>query len=53
MLELLQPEAQSAWQATTAGGPPLLFVRVSTPTSPQNRNFVFKCLQIWGKGGKL
>ena len=38
VLESLQPEAQSAWQATTAGGPPLLFVRVSTPTSPQNYN---------------
>ena len=48
VLESLQPEAQSAQQATTAGGPPLLFVRVSTPTSPQNRNFVF-CSFLFGQ----
>ena len=31
MLELLQPEAQSARQIGTAAGLPLLFVRVSIP----------------------
>ena len=31
VLESLQPEAQSARQAATAGALPLLFVRVSTP----------------------
>ena len=37
MLELLQPEAQSARQTAASGTLPLLFVRVSPP-SPQNRN---------------
>jgi len=47
VLESLQPEAQSARQAATDGGPPLFFVRVSTPTSPQNQNFLVFLLTIW------